>query len=538
MSDIFISYARPNETEARRIADALRGRGWAVWRDDELPPHRAYAEVIEERLRSAKAVVVVWTVDAAKSQWVRAEADIGRERGTLVQLTLDGSIPPLPFNQIQSADLSGWSGEEGHPVWRKIIASISDLIGEARPGAPPTPPEPPALSTERPVVTVRSFAMMSGTDADGVAAGLAEEVRNALARNASSAISVGTGRKSAAARALDDDYILEGAVQQAGDRLRVSTRLTASGGAHVWSERFDGSRADVFELQDRVAQAVAANVEASIRSFEGELAASAPEDALNTRQLFYRGLKFLRQYDREGLTESLRLLERVLERNASHLNALGLAAVACGMLRAAGFYEEGEEAVLLRKGVEYAQRELQLSDVDPYATGLAATGLVFLGRPTEPLIPLLDRILTLAPSFALAWVWSGYARVTAGDLETSIAHLRRAHELDPRSPSRCVALWYLGAALMLLERYEEAHAALTESIQIRAHNSTPRIELAICLARMGRIDEARAALNAAEAVAPVARARFSFRNSDHRRRMREGLALAGFDRPELVFIDP
>ena len=41
MSDIFISYARPNETEARRIADALRGRGWAVWRDDELPPHRA-----------------------------------------------------------------------------------------------------------------------------------------------------------------------------------------------------------------------------------------------------------------------------------------------------------------------------------------------------------------------------------------------------------------------------------------------------------------------------------------------------------------
>src|SRR5262249_35370481 len=110
LSEIFISYARPNEAEARRIADALRTRGWGVWRDDELPPHRAYAEVIEERLRSAKAVVVVWTTDAAKSQWVRAEADIGRERGTLVQLTLDGAIPPLPFNQIQCADLQGWRG--------------------------------------------------------------------------------------------------------------------------------------------------------------------------------------------------------------------------------------------------------------------------------------------------------------------------------------------------------------------------------------------------------------------------------------------
>ncbi|HEY1561273.1 MAG TPA: toll/interleukin-1 receptor domain-containing protein, partial [Caulobacteraceae bacterium] len=98
MSDIFISYARSTADQAQAIAVALRGHGYDVWRDDELPAHRSYAEVIEERLRSAKAVVVIWSAEAVKSQWVRAEANVAREAGTLVQLRVDGAVPPLPFN--------------------------------------------------------------------------------------------------------------------------------------------------------------------------------------------------------------------------------------------------------------------------------------------------------------------------------------------------------------------------------------------------------------------------------------------------------
>ena len=103
--DVFISYARTNEEQAHRIAQLLREHGFSVWRDDELPAHRAYSDVIEERLKSAKAVVVLWCAESAKSHWVRAEADTAREAGTLVQATLDGTTPPMPFNQIQCADL-------------------------------------------------------------------------------------------------------------------------------------------------------------------------------------------------------------------------------------------------------------------------------------------------------------------------------------------------------------------------------------------------------------------------------------------------
>jgi adenylate cyclase len=90
MSEVFISYARHTEGAARLIEAELRALGYEVWRDDELPAHRAYAEVIEERLKSSKAVVVLWSAEAVKSQWVRAEAEVARGAGTLVQLSLDG----------------------------------------------------------------------------------------------------------------------------------------------------------------------------------------------------------------------------------------------------------------------------------------------------------------------------------------------------------------------------------------------------------------------------------------------------------------
>jgi adenylate cyclase len=70
--EIFISYARSAQPQAGAIADALRAGGYSVWWDDDLPAHRAYNDVIAERLNSAKAVLVVWSRDGASSEWVRA----------------------------------------------------------------------------------------------------------------------------------------------------------------------------------------------------------------------------------------------------------------------------------------------------------------------------------------------------------------------------------------------------------------------------------------------------------------------------------
>ena len=159
MSDVFISYARSTAVQAQRIADALRALGYNVWRDDDLPAHRPYADVIDERLRGARAVVVVWSADAAKSQWVRAEADLARNAGTLVQLRIDELIPPLPFNQIECADLSKWKGDENAQGWRKVVASVADLTG-----APPPTAAAPARAAAAPSrrLTPRRIAIAAG----------------------------------------------------------------------------------------------------------------------------------------------------------------------------------------------------------------------------------------------------------------------------------------------------------------------------------------------------------------------------------------
>ena len=159
MSDVFVSYARPTEAQARMVAEALRSRGYAVWRDDELPAHRAYGEVIEERLKSAKAVVVVWSVDAIRSQWVRAEADVAREAGTLVQLSIDGVPPPMPFNQIQCADLYGWTGDLTAPGWMKVESSVASLVGSR---APEPGADKASAAPRKAAICVLPFINMSG----------------------------------------------------------------------------------------------------------------------------------------------------------------------------------------------------------------------------------------------------------------------------------------------------------------------------------------------------------------------------------------
>ena len=161
--DVFISYARPSEEQAHRIAELLRQQGFSVWRDDELPAHRAYSDVIEERLKSAKAVVVLWSAESAKSHWVRAEADTAREAGTLVQARLDSALPPMPFNQIQCADLDGWDGDVGAPGWRKLERSVAALLGGAGEDAD-EPPSTPRVQAVRASICVLPFVNMSGEE--------------------------------------------------------------------------------------------------------------------------------------------------------------------------------------------------------------------------------------------------------------------------------------------------------------------------------------------------------------------------------------
>jgi adenylate cyclase len=266
MSDVFVSYGRSTERQAHQIADALRARGYDVWRDDQLPAHRSYAEVIEERLKAAKAVVVVWSLEAIGSQWVRAEADRAREAGTLVQLTVDGSLPPIPFNQIQCADLREWNGETDAPGWLKVVASIASLTGGPSSAANCGATKEPA--PHKVSICVLPFENMSGDpEQEYFSDGISEDIITDLSKiSALSVIARNTafrfkGREidvKAVATELGVSHVLEGSVRKAGSRLRITAQLIdGRAGDHVWAERYDRELTDIFDIQDEISKAIA-----------------------------------------------------------------------------------------------------------------------------------------------------------------------------------------------------------------------------------------------------------------------------------------
>ena len=144
MVDVFISYARANRDMVRRLAEAIGALGYVVWWDEELPAHLTYGDVITQKIGEAKATLVVWSAESAASEWVRAEADMARNQKTLIQTSIDGCMPPMPFNQIQYASIGDWAGEADHPGWRKARASLAALCGPAPAESAPLAPEPAA----------------------------------------------------------------------------------------------------------------------------------------------------------------------------------------------------------------------------------------------------------------------------------------------------------------------------------------------------------------------------------------------------------
>ena len=134
MPDVLVSYNREDLPIAQRVVDGLVHEGLNVWLDMELKAGENYDEITEERLRNAKAVVVLWSSRSVKSRWVRAEATIGQRKSTLVPAMIEDCDRPVMFELVQTTDLSKWEGDRADPNWRKLVETIRGRILAAPPG--------------------------------------------------------------------------------------------------------------------------------------------------------------------------------------------------------------------------------------------------------------------------------------------------------------------------------------------------------------------------------------------------------------------
>ncbi|MGE3773185.1 MAG: TIR domain-containing protein [Gammaproteobacteria bacterium] len=139
--DVFISYASADREHAARLAGTLARAGFTVWWDRTIPPGRVFDEVIQEAIEAARCMVVLWSGQSVKSNWVKTEAAEGAARHRLVPVLVENVAPPIEFKRIQAANLARWEGNTDDAQYRQLEQAIARLV---RGDAPPAPPVQPA----------------------------------------------------------------------------------------------------------------------------------------------------------------------------------------------------------------------------------------------------------------------------------------------------------------------------------------------------------------------------------------------------------
>jgi TolB-like protein len=364
--------------------------------------------------------------------------------------------------------------------------------------------------SEAPLVMLLPFANLSDDrKLNYFVDGIVEEITIALSRIRWLCVTARGGRfpskkRRAGAKRTSTElgirYLLEGSVRKAGNSARVTARLSeAETGVHLWSDRCDGSLADVFGLQDRVASSIAGAVEPIVQALEAARSLTRPLSDLTAYHAYLRAFAMLFASARE-VPAALSLLEKAIAREPNYGPALGLAAN-CSMRLCMDQISKNPVADC-RKAAAYAWRALQAAPDDPGVLANAARPLAYAGENIAMTIGLMDRALALNPSFARGWYIRGFLKYWAGDLDDGIGEVENGLHLSPRGRIG-TALTAIGNALVFGERFEEAIPKVQLAIQEDPSFPPNYRILAISYAHLGRFDEARAALDRLPSAAPV-----------------------------------
>jgi hypothetical protein len=151
VSDIFISYSSADRSRIRPLVDALSRRGWSVWWDRTIPPGKTWDRMIEDAIRDARCVIVLWSKTSVDSDWVRNEAEEGKRNGILVPALIDDVGMPLEFRRIQAANLVGWSDSTPNPEFDEFLRAISEILSRT-PAVAVAAAAPSSSTQEAPLV--------------------------------------------------------------------------------------------------------------------------------------------------------------------------------------------------------------------------------------------------------------------------------------------------------------------------------------------------------------------------------------------------
>lgn len=372
-----------------------------------------------------------------------------------------------------------------------------------------TPSTPIELATgaelrlpSKPSIAILPFADLTGGDLqDAFADGMTEELSTVLSRFSTlfviagqSSLSYRGSTKPAQqiARELGVRYLLEGSVRKAGGRVRIAVKLVdAPSGAQIWAERFDGDYEDIFDLQDRVAGAVASTIDATVTDAEFGRALVRPAVDPDAYELNLRANAKLNLYTRESITEALALAEQAVALDPTYAWAVAIAGFCHGALYLNQWTDA--PAAAREKAIAYARESVRLGPDDQLALAVAAGAVLNVVGDAEFADGLIERAMALNPEKAFTLFWAAWTDITLDRPQRALERFEKTIRLNPRSLYRPFQLNGMGTCLFFLDRFEEAVVVLAEVIRILPQYVPAYTVMIAALVKLGRHKEAAAA---------------------------------------------
>jgi TolB-like protein/DNA-binding SARP family transcriptional activator len=481
---------------------------------------------------------------------MRAYAAQGRHNAALKQFEL--------CRDLLCRDL----GVQPQPETIRLAQDLREQRAKARtppPAARSPDAEPPGCGQEegaaarnelalpdRPSIAVLPFRDLSGDPdqayfSDGITEDIITELSRfrslfVIARNSSFAFHGAQVDLAEVRRLLGVQYVVEGSIRKANNRVRVTTQLIdAASGSHIWAEHYDRDLDDIFAVQDEVVSTVVATLAGQLEQAGRAQAKRKPPANLGAHDFFLRGRQHYYRWRAGDSLIAQEMFEQAIARDPEYAPAHAGLAETYVNAWISGWADDA--GAFLAHGIAHAKESVALDEMDSRSHTALGMGRLF-DRDFEAALYHLDRAVALNPNDTRALVNSARFFSFAGEPERAIPRLTEANRFDPFAKHA----WYTGFINYTARNYSEAVRALTT---LRDPAAVVRAWIAASHAQAGRTDEARAeaqrCAQAAQAeaaergIAPIAswigwaREREPYRRVADTENLIEGLQKAGLE---------
>jgi adenylate cyclase len=392
---------------------------------------------------------------------------------------------------------------------------------------------------DKPSIAVLPFTNMSSDpEQEFFADGIAEDVITALSRYPSLFVIARNSCFTYKGRAVDVKqvgrelgvrYVLEGSLRKSGNRIRITAQLVeAESSKHIWAERYDRDLADIFAVQDEITEAVTIAVAPAIADAELHRAMRKPPASLDAWAAYQRGLWHSGNVTADDCALAEEFFRQAISLDPNFADAhsgLAVAQVLTGMQ-----FRIGELADRLNSAEASARQAVALDGNNAVAHA-SLSHVLRMRRDFRGALAEAERALALSPNLAFAYGVRGSTLVFSGRPREGIRDLQTSLRREPRGLNSAFRLQHVAIGYYFLRAYEDAVETFEQVIRLFPELPGTYTWLPAALGQLGRIEEAKQALETAIAVAPAAfdrnvRGRASFRPEDHAH-MLEGLRKAG-----------